>query len=109
MTLPENPREASVSAGAPAPTDPALPPRGDRAMDALELAAVAAERGVIPGNLAKLPTRDDFLAAAKLDPRAVRDRLDRVVMGNDPELGLDTLLFVGALDAIFPEVHAMVG
>ena len=30
-------------------------------------------------------------------------------MGTDPELGLDTLLFNGALAAILPEVHAMVG
>ena len=52
---------------------------------------------------------DDFRAAVKLDPRAVRDRLDRVVMGDDPERGLDELLEVGALAAIFPEVHAMVG
>jgi poly(A) polymerase len=81
----------------------------DRAMDALELAAGAAERGVVPGALIVRPTRDDFYAAAKLDARAVRDRLDRVVMGGDPELGLDTLLEAGALDALFPEVHAMVG
>ena len=40
---------------------------------------------------------------------AFRARLDRVVMGTDPELGLDTLLFNGALAAILPEVHAMVG
>ena len=52
---------------------------------------------------------DDFRAAVKLDARAVRDRLDRVVMGDDPERGLDELLEVGALAAIFPEVHAMVG
>src|SRR5437870_4997012 len=84
-------------------------PAIDRAMDALELAATAAERGVVPGSLLVRPTREDFYAAAKLDGRAVRDRLDRVVMGNDPELGLDALLAAGALDAIFPEVHAMVG
>jgi poly(A) polymerase len=30
-------------------------------------------------------------------------------MGEDPERGLDELLEVGALAAIFPEVHAMVG
>jgi poly(A) polymerase len=81
----------------------------DRAMDALELAAIAAERGVVAGALTGKPTRADFEAAARLDARAVRDRLDRVVMGADPELGLDTLLAAGALDALFPEVHAMVG
>jgi poly(A) polymerase len=52
---------------------------------------------------------EDFRAAVKFDPRAVRDRLDRIVMGEDPERGLDELLEVGALAAIFPEVHAMVG
>jgi poly(A) polymerase len=92
------------------PTEVSLsPPSLDRAFDALEQAALAAERGVVPGELAKLPTRDDFLAAAKLDCRAVRDRLDRVIMGTDPELGLDVLLLNGALGGIFPEVHAMVG
>jgi poly(A) polymerase len=39
----------------------------------------------------------------------VRARLDRVVMGEDPERGLHTMLEAGALAAIFPEVHAMVG
>jgi poly(A) polymerase len=40
---------------------------------------------------------------------AMRSRFDRVVMGEDPEAGLDALLALGALDALFPEVHAMVG
>jgi poly(A) polymerase len=80
----------------------------DRAMDALEQAAQAAESGVLSGN-AIILGRDDFHAAAKLDGRAVRQRLDRVVMGADPELGLDALLLNGALGSIFPEVHAMVG
>jgi poly(A) polymerase len=31
------------------------------------------------------------------------------MMGPDPELGLDTLLFNGALAAVLPEVHALVG
>jgi poly(A) polymerase len=77
-------------------------------MDALEQAALSAERGVVVG-VAPVVSLDDFRAAAKLDGRAVRDRLDRVMMGNDPELGLDQLLASGALSAIFPEVHAMVG
>ena len=89
--------------------EPLPAPSLDRAFDALEQAAQAAERGVVPGDLASLPTVFDLQAAAKLDARAVRARLDRVVMGADPELGLDTLLFNGSLAAIFPEVHAMVG
>jgi poly(A) polymerase len=39
----------------------------------------------------------------------VRARLDRVIMSDDPERGLDELLGSGALASIFPEVHAMVG
>jgi poly(A) polymerase len=80
----------------------------DRAIDALELAAVASEKG----HLVELvrPIRDlDLRAATALDAKAVRDRLDRVVMGGDPELGLDTLLEAGALALLFPEVHALVG
>ena len=83
-------------------------PSIDHAMDALEQAAQASERGTLDAPILTL-TRDDFVAAVKLDRRAVRDRLDRIVMGFDPELGLDTLLDNGALAALFPEVHAMVG
>jgi poly(A) polymerase len=84
----------------------------DAVFDALEAAALVAEGKprspaiVVAG--APLGA-DEFRGAVKLDPRAVRDRLDRVVMGEDPEAGLDELLEVGALSAIFPEVHAMVG
>jgi poly(A) polymerase len=80
----------------------------DRVLDALDAAAAAAEGR--PAALVAAPIGpDEFRAAAKLDPKAVRVRLDRVVMGEDPERGLDELLEVGALSAIFPEVHAMVG
>jgi poly(A) polymerase len=44
-----------------------------------------------------------------LDAAKVRSKLDRVMMGEDPELGLDRLLVCGALESIFPEVFAMVG
>ncbi|WP_394829911.1 HDIG domain-containing metalloprotein [Pendulispora albinea] len=84
-----------------------LPPSADRAMDALSLAAFAAEssqtRHIVPA------TASDFEAAIKLDSVKVRGLLDRVVMGQDPELGLDVLLENGALAALFPEVEAMVG
>lgn len=83
-------------------------PRVDRAMDALEQAVLAAEQGKA-WERAALVTPADLLAAAELDPVAVRARLDRVVMGQDPEAGLDALLATGALSALFPEVHAMVG
>jgi poly(A) polymerase len=80
----------------------------DAVFDALEAAAVVAE-GKPQGSALVMVGVDDFRAAVKLDPRAVRDRLDRVVMGDDPEGGLDALLEVGALAALFPEIHAMVG
>jgi poly(A) polymerase len=76
--------------------------------DALEAAAVAAE-GHPEGRPVVVVGPEDFRAAVKLDSRAVRDRLDRIVMADDPERGLDELLETGALAAIFPEVHAMVG
>jgi poly(A) polymerase len=80
----------------------------DRAVDALEHAALVAERGIAPP-LAVKPTPADFASALKLDPRALRAPLDRVIMGNDPEAGLDDLLESGALSVFFPEVYAMVG
>jgi poly(A) polymerase len=80
----------------------------DRAMDALELAAVAAEKGRLV-QMVQVVSLEDLHAALRVDPKAVRGKLDRVVMGEDPELGLDTLLDAGALRVIFPEVHAMVG
>ncbi len=76
-------------------------------MDVLDRAASIAEGKaagiVVPAAL------DDYLALAKLDANALRSRLDRVVMGEDPESGLDALLDGGALEALFPEVQAMVG
>ncbi len=102
--MPERPTSHAYAEG----EGPPSPRDVDRAMDALERAAQAAERGVIPAGLENAP-RGGFYGAAKLDARGVRDRLDRVVMGADPELGLDALLVCGALDALFPEVHAMVG
>ncbi|HEY6463612.1 MAG TPA: HDIG domain-containing metalloprotein [Polyangiaceae bacterium] len=103
--------------------DPTHQAAVDRVFDALEAAALAAEGHgaadgaegvVVPGArggaaLVQPVSMDDFRAAAKLDARALRLRLDRVVMGEDPERGLDELLKSGALSALFPEVHAMVG
>src|SRR5580704_3573231 len=83
------------------------PPDVDRVFDAVEAAGVAAGGGA-PTPVARV-SDEDFRAAVKLDPRAVRARLDRVVMGDDPERGLDDLLESGALSSIFPEVHAMFG
>jgi poly(A) polymerase len=81
------------------------------AMDALEAAATSAERGLELSalGLSGRVVADAFVGAARLDASGVRDKLDRVIMGTDPELGLDSLLAVGALEALFPEVFAMVG
>ena len=89
---------------------PSVPeaPRVDRVFDALEGAALVAE-GRVRGQVIERVGTEDFRAAVKLDRGAVRARLDRVVMGEDPESGLDGLLEAGALAAIFPEVEAMVG
>lgn len=80
----------------------------DRAMDALEFAAKVAEQGRLWTPPATL-TAVDFAKASEVDPARVRLHLDRVMMGSDPDQGLDALLEVGALGAIFPEVHALVG
>ncbi len=83
-------------------------PKLDRVFDALESAAFVAE-GRRGERVVATVTVEEFREAAKLDPKALRARLDRVVMGEDPERGLDELLEAGALSALFPEVHAMVG
>ena len=102
------PPDPPVQKAATAPGEAARPGSADRAMAALELAAVASEKGRVIEVVQSI-TADDLKVATQLDAKAVRDRLDRVVMGEDPELGLDTLLDVGALSVLFPEVHAMVG
>jgi poly(A) polymerase len=76
-------------------------------MEALDWAVVRAERG----ETAKLRTagKADFLAASERYIDDVRTRLDRIMMSEDAETGLDALLESGALSAILPEVEAMVG
>jgi poly(A) polymerase len=78
----------------------------DRALGALDYAAAAAEGKSV--TLVVAPV-EAFRELTKRDVKAVRDRLDRVVMGNDPEAGLDALLATNGLEAIFPEVQSMVG
>ncbi|HEY4013164.1 MAG TPA: HD domain-containing protein [Polyangiaceae bacterium] len=80
----------------------------DLVFDALEGAASIAEGRATP-RVSGIVTVEDFRAAVQLDARQVRARLDRLIMSEDPEAGLDELLEVGALRALFPEVHAMVG
>ncbi len=92
----------------PSPVTPGTTPSADAAMDALARAAAVAEESAAAG-AALSAALDDFRAAFAKDPKKVRGYLDRVVMGRDPEGGLDALLDAGALDALFPEVHALVG
>lgn len=92
----------------PTSTVVAQPTDVDRVFDALDAAAVVAEGGAAAPGL-EVMSLEDFRAAVKLDPKGVRARLDRVVMGEDPERGLDSMLEAGALASIFPELHAMVG
>ena len=86
------------------PTSQKSPDR-DRAVHALDRAVEYAERGVSDRPVA-LARADDVLA---LEPGVARSRLDRVMMGAHADLGLDALLAGGILDAILPEVKAMVG
>lgn len=80
----------------------------DRAIDAIEIAAVSAEKGQLVQMVEALGI-EDVRAALEAHPGVVREKLDRVMMGEDPEIGLDVLQEAGVLRAIFPEVHAMVG
>ena len=74
-------------------------------MYALERAAVCAERGVADRPIT-LATRADLKL---LDRQALRGLIDRVLMGAYAEEGLDALLAAGVLEALLPEVRAMVG
>jgi len=90
-------------------TDPSPTPENiDRAIDAIELAAVSAEKGRLVEVVTALP-EDDVKLALTTFPVDVRAKLDRLIMGEDPEVGLDVLLEAGVLKVLFPEVHAMVG
>jgi poly(A) polymerase len=76
-----------------------------RAVHALERAAVCAERGV-PDRPVVLVHADDI---ALLEPDVIRREFDRVMLGEYAGDGLDALLGTGVLDALLPEVQAMVG
>jgi len=77
----------------------------DRAILALERAVSCAERGVAASPIV-LASSADLAGVSRAD---VRERLDRVLMGPHPDEGLDALLVGGVLEAILPEVKAMVG
>lgn len=72
---------------------------------ALDACAVTAERGTRPEGVVRL----DAAEFSKVEVPRVRACVERVLMGAHPDLGLDMLLEVGALHALLPEVHALVG
>jgi poly(A) polymerase len=77
----------------------------DRAVSALERAIACAEKGAPDAPIALVQSAD--LKALPADE--VRKRLDRVMMGDHADAGLDALLTSGVLDVLLPEVKAMVG
>lgn len=86
-----------------------------RALAALDWAVEAAERRgaandllqAVPAGATGSPA--DFKAAIAGYLPDVRTRLDRLMMAYDPEIGLDALLACGAINALFPEIEALVG
>ncbi|MFO0552011.1 MAG: HDIG domain-containing protein [Polyangiaceae bacterium] len=85
---------------------------GRRAMAALEWAASIAERprpDALDGTSSIAAAPLDFQVALACYPSDLRKVLDRVMMSDDAEAGLDALLACGALSALMPEVQAMVG
>jgi poly(A) polymerase len=77
----------------------------NRAMQALEQAAVSAERGALPKSVV-LANAEDLRCLAAAD---VRPFLDRVMLAPHADTGLDALLSQGILEALLPEVQKMVG
>lgn len=80
-------------------------PSRDRALQALERAVAAARSGGTTEPIVLAHTED----LASLDAVAQRERLDEILLGAFPEAGLDALLTAGVLDALLPEVKALVG
>jgi poly(A) polymerase len=77
----------------------------DLCVEALEACALTAERGQRPDGVIAIAAGE----FAKVEVPKVRGAVERVLMGQHPDLGLDMLLEVGALDALLPEVKALVG
>jgi poly(A) polymerase len=72
---------------------------------ALRLAAERCEGGRGTGQL----PRAGLHAHQALDPIEIRTFIDRILMSDRPAEGVDALLNSGALEALLPEVSAMVG
>ena len=77
----------------------------ERAVHALERAVASAERGEPDRPIVLISSAD----LASLPRDQVRGSLDRVMLGDFPDAGLDALLASGVLDRLLPEVKAMVG
>jgi poly(A) polymerase len=92
------------TARVPAPADD--PNRVNLVLEAFASAAIVAEGG--PERLL-VAQPEDFRAALTAEPATVRAVLDRVLMGMEPDAGLEALLQCGALEAVMPEVGALVG
>lgn len=84
---------------------PAGAPDRERAIHALERAVACAARGVSDRPVVLVEAHD----LSGLEPRDVRARLDQVMLGEHADEGLDSLLATGVLDALLPEIKAMVG
>jgi poly(A) polymerase len=103
MTMNEpNARDPKARASTSPPKPEA--PSADRALEALDACVRVAERGAFVAPPAA--HADDF---ARVEIPSLRLGLERVLMARHPEEGLDALLAAGALDALLPEVKAMVG
>jgi poly(A) polymerase len=79
-----------------------------RALEALDWAAKRAE-GKVVRETPPLASARDYRAAAERAKEELRVSLDRVIMAEDAEAGLDALLESGALGAILPPVEGIVG
>jgi poly(A) polymerase len=77
----------------------------DRAIQALDRAVARAE-GCASALPVVLVRHEDLSALARPD---VRKRLDRMMLAERPDEGLDALLEASVLDSLFPEVKSMVG
>lgn len=76
-----------------------------RAIDALERAACCAESGKADRPISLVQPEDLRL----LTPDDIRNQLDRMIVSEHADLGLDSLLDCGVLDILLPEVKQMVG
>ena len=93
----QNPRGAPGASASGAPDV-------DLALEAIDTAARVAESGEWTPPPVAAPT--DFRA---LEVGRVRSGLERILLGRDPESGLDALLVSGFLPALLPEINSMVG